>query len=119
MFYTYVHIKASDGKVFYVGKGSGNRCREKHGRSKRWCEIGAAHGLRVCVVSKWDSEQQAFAHERELIRDFRERGFDLVNKTRKEIGASISAGHDSPEGQARHHEAQKRKAAKRMAGYFT
>lgn len=88
MFYTYIHRRASDNKPFYVGKGSLVRCHCRTSRSQHWQRVVAKHGLKVEVTSPWYLEEDAFAHERFLIRCFRELGHDLVNRTDGGEGAS-------------------------------
>lgn len=65
-FYVYVHKRASDGRVFYVGKGSGPRAWSKT-RSKYWHRIVAKHGYTVEIVQSGMEEWWAFELERELI----------------------------------------------------
>jgi hypothetical protein len=43
-FYVYVHRRKSDGSIFYVGKGSGDRLNHHYGKSKWWRSIAKKHG---------------------------------------------------------------------------
>lgn len=82
MFYTYAHYLADSGKVFYVGKGSRNRAWQgSRQRSKWWQRVVEKHGYTVEVLSHWESESDAFEHEKLLIASFRELGHPLVNMT--------------------------------------
>lgn len=66
-FYVYIHRKASDGSVFYVGKGSGRRAYWRNGRNKHWHAIVAKHGYEVSIVAENLTEPEAFQIEREMI----------------------------------------------------
>lgn len=89
MYYTYLHRRASDNQPFYIGKGKRkDRMTSKSGRSERWLRVVAKHGLRVEVVAPWETEAQAFEHEKFLIACFKDMGFDIVNHTEGGDGAS-------------------------------
>jgi len=66
-FYVYVHRRATDGRVFYVGKGSGSRSHSSHQRSKYWKNIVAKHGYITEIVQTNMLEWWAFELEIELI----------------------------------------------------
>lgn len=80
-FCVYVHRRATDGIVFYVGTGTLQRSRSKSGRSKAWVEQFAACGRVVQVVDSFDSPVASAAAEIELIALLRAMGVPLVNKT--------------------------------------
>jgi len=90
-FYTYIHMRVSDGSVFYVGKGTGNRVRVPSGRSTHWHHIVAKHGLRSEIIARWDFEADAFEHEKTMIAYYRNLGVTLCNLT--DGGDGFSAGH--------------------------
>lgn len=79
--YTYIHRRADDGKVFYVGKGSIKRSKSSWGRNTWWARVKAKHGIVVELVAQWPSEREAFEHESFLIACFRGMGEPLVNMT--------------------------------------
>lgn len=81
MFYTYMHSRESDNKPFYIGKGQGKRAWVCKGRSDHWNRTVSKHGLKVDVIAKWETEQEAFEHEKFLISCFRDIGYKLVNLT--------------------------------------
>jgi len=87
-FYTYVHRRASDGLVFYVGKGAKNRSHSTQNRNKHWHNTVAKHGVVVEVIAYWFSEEAAFDHEKSLIAEYRKLGFPLCNQTDGGEGAS-------------------------------
>lgn len=82
-FYTYIHTRADDLKVFYVGKGTArdNRANSIKGRSPFWHRTVAKHGLKVDICMRFEKEADAFEHERFLILCFRELGAPLANLT--------------------------------------
>lgn len=65
-FYVYLHRKATTGKVFYVGKGHGNRAFEKR-RNNHWKNTVAKHGYTVEFYATGLQEWYAFELEKELI----------------------------------------------------
>lgn len=79
-FYTYIHIRNDIGEVFYVGKGTGRRAFAL-GRNPYWNSIVAKHGHTVHIVAYFANETDAFEHEKEMIAELREAGFNLANMT--------------------------------------
>jgi len=79
-FYVYVHRRASDGSVFYVGKGTGNRAWQKASkRNNHWKRIVDKHGLIVEVVESEYQNWYAMEREIQLIEFY---GFEnLCNQT--------------------------------------
>ena len=80
-FYTYVHIRQDTDKVFYVGKGAGNRAYSCKDRNKHWRHVDAKCGRRVEIAGLWKTETEALDHEKFLISCFRDLGHPLVNYT--------------------------------------
>lgn len=78
-FYVYVHRRADNGEIFYVGKGSRNRFRTPRGRSPTWHEAVARHGFTAHVVEDGLTEAEAYEVERSFITTLRNLGHDLVN----------------------------------------
>lgn len=72
--YVYAHHRASDGRIFYVGKGSGRRAWSRSGRNKRWHYTERKHGLLVKIVRFGLSEACAFTLEKILISANRQHG---------------------------------------------
>lgn len=80
MFYTYAHFRP-DGRVFYIGKGSGNRYLSNE-RSRYWKNLVAKEGgFTSEILAHWPTEAEAFEHEKFLIKCFRDLGFKLCNLT--------------------------------------
>ena len=94
-FYTYMHMRQSDGQVFYVGKGRGGRANSTYGRSMYWTRTANKHGFVVKILSHWPSEAEAFLHEKFLISCFKDLQSPLVNMTLGGEGAS--GNQHSPE----------------------
>lgn len=67
-YYVYIHRKATDGAVFYVGKGSGSRAWNKTHRSEYWKRVFDKHGLKVEIVYSFVNEICALSFERALIK---------------------------------------------------
>jgi hypothetical protein len=72
MYYTYGHYKADSKELFYIGKGKGNRSHEKDSRSDFWQNIVNKHGYTIEIFAEWQSEKDAFIHEKFLIECFRD-----------------------------------------------
>ena len=106
-FYTYIHCRASDGLVFYVGKGAKNRSHSTQNRNKHWHNTVAKHGVVIEVVAYWFSEEAAFDHEKGLIAEYRKLGFPLCNQT--DGGEGVSGVVHSAESRAKMSAAQKGK----------
>ena len=87
-FYVYVHRRASDGKVFYVGKGGGKKSRSKDvsNRNKLWHEVVRTHGFFDEILKCGMSEVCALSFERLLIHIIGRS--ELVNQTSGGQGTS-------------------------------
>lgn len=76
--YVYLHRKASDGEVFYVGKGTlrkmksvvYHRANEIKQRSKLWKRIKRKHGLIVEIHSSCRTHESAMTLESFLIKKY-------------------------------------------------
>ncbi len=93
-FYVYTHSRP-DGRVFYVGKGSGRRAWDMapSRRSSHHRNIVRKHGLQNIVITIVEafSHEDAFQLECEMIAQHRAEGLVLVNLT---DGGNGSAGHE-------------------------
>lgn len=70
-YYVYLHKRATDGGVFYVGKGKGNRAwRWRDTRNPHWINIANKHGVIVDIVKDSMSETCAFTLEKILIGSY-------------------------------------------------
>ena len=79
--YVYIHRRATDGQIFYVGKGQSRRAWSKRSRNRYWHFVVEKHGHTVEVVES--GLQPWFASEREidLILQYKSQGHPLVNMT--------------------------------------
>ena len=80
-FYVYTHRRASNGVVFYVGKGHGRRAYVKSHRGKWWNDVVNKHGLIVTIEQESMSSKDAYLLEMWLIAKFRHEGIKLCNIT--------------------------------------
>jgi hypothetical protein len=104
--YTYIHRCKDDiSRIFYVGKGSGNRINSEFHRSNHWKSIVLKHGLITENVANWQTHQQALEHEKFLISCFKSMGITLCNQT--EGGDGITGWHHTTEAKKKISEAQK------------
>ena len=62
-FYVYIHRRADDGRVFYVGKGTKRRAWQKHKRSKFWQNVATKHGFTVEITRRFKYEHCALVFE--------------------------------------------------------
>lgn len=89
MYYTYGHYKAGSKELFYIGKGKGNRSNEKDSRSDYWQNIVNKYGYTVEIFAEWESEKDAFIHEKFLIDCFK----DLTNLCNLTDGGEGCSGY--------------------------
>lgn len=89
-FYLYEHLRNDNNAVFYVGKGSGDRCKSKQGRNKWWHSIVAKHGYSIKIKATFNSEELSFLAEQELIDKYKRLNIQLVNVT---LGGEGVSGH--------------------------
>lgn len=66
-FYVYLHRRATDGKVFYVGKGHGRRATHFLNRNRHWNNVAKKHGVIVEFYATGLQEWYAFELEIMLI----------------------------------------------------
>lgn len=89
IYYVYLHRRATDNKVFYVGKGKGKRAFQTNGRNDRWNKTYKKHGRVVEIVFEDLSQQEAFDIEIDTITEMRYHyGETLCNMTNGGDGLS-------------------------------
>lgn len=78
-FYTYAHYTKDTKELFYIGKGKNKRAFQTYGRNRYWKNKVAKHsGFTVEILANWESETEAFEHEKFLVSCFKG---SLVNLT--------------------------------------
>ena len=88
MIVTYAHHRMDTGQIFYIGKGSIRRAHEQRGHNRYWNAVVAKHGYKVSVLAKWETDKEAFDHEKFLIACFKDLGHPLTNATNGGEGVS-------------------------------
>jgi hypothetical protein len=64
----YIHRRADDGQIFYIGKGSrDDRATYFKKRNPYWQSVAAKHGVLVEIVARFDTDALACECEQELI----------------------------------------------------
>lgn len=82
MYYTYSH-SAPNGKIFYIGKGVDDRAFSFSDRSHQWKRaVKQSGGVSIKILAYWETEQEAFEHEKFLIACFDDLEYAIVNKTK-------------------------------------
>ena len=89
MFYTYAHVRNDTSKIFYIGKGSGRRMYRKDARNVHWHNVVNKAGYTPILLAKWPTENEAFEHEKFLIKCFEG---TLVNQSSGGDGNNASGG---------------------------
>lgn len=79
--YVYVHRRETDGSVFYVGKGTGNRAWSASKRNKHWVSVTSKHGCNVQIIQDGLQSWYAYEVEVEVLSRLLEAGVKLTNKT--------------------------------------
>ena len=89
----YLHRKATDNTVFYVGMGNPDRPYVVKGRNNWWNSTFNKHGLEVCVVAKDLSTEDAYELEMFLISEIGRKDKGLGNLVNLDDGGAGVAGY--------------------------
>ena len=89
-YYVYLHRRATDGTVFYVGKGSGGRAWNSSKRNAHWRRVVDKHDYTVEIVMRFNNEDCAFSMEKAIISMY-----GIENLTNFEIGGRGKSGRRS------------------------
>lgn len=89
--YVYIHVRKSDGKIFYVGKGKKWRAwrSSRHCRNIWWHRINDKHGHIVKIIKDNMHEECALSFESILIDLYLSRGIELCNMINDRGGTRI------------------------------
>lgn len=80
-FYVYLHIKETDNKVFYVGKGTGYRAWRFDTRNNFWKRTREKYGCKVEILFDNLTSDEALQLEKDAIQELRYFGHPLTNLT--------------------------------------
>lgn len=86
--YVYLHYRADNRSIMYVGKGRRGRWLSKNGRGGYWTNSAKLHGVIAEIVQDNLDDDSAMLLEMWLIAKFRHEGMSLVNRTDGGEGAS-------------------------------
>lgn len=86
-FYIYCHRRKTDGKCFYIGKGTSQRYKTKYGRNQHWWNIVNKHGFEAEILVNNIYEQKAFELEAYFCNQI---GYENLSNLNKELG---NGGH--------------------------
>ena len=82
-FYVYCHRRKTDGKCFYIGKGTGNRFITSYSRNRHWYKIVEEYGYIAEILINNISEEKAFELESVICNKI---GYENLINIRKEKG---------------------------------
>jgi hypothetical protein len=86
-FYVYFHKRRNDGKVFYVGKGSGERAYSTNKRTTLWeQEVDRGNGAIVELVSVNLTETEAIELEIKMIDKYKDQ---LINQNNNSVSDDL------------------------------
>lgn len=66
MAYVYGHYTL-DGRLFYIGKGTGKRAWIAYNRNSHWNRVKNKHGIEIRILKDELTDEQAYKYEQELI----------------------------------------------------
>ena len=82
----YLHRKATDGTIFYVGMGNPDRVNNTTSRNKWWKHINNKHGVKIEIVANNISIEEAYELEVFLISELGRRDKGLGNLVNMDDG---------------------------------
>jgi hypothetical protein len=82
-YYVYCHRKKTDGRCFYIGKGTGNRYTTTSSRNRYWWDIADKYGFEAEILVNNITEEKAFELESIICNQI---GYENLCNIRKEMG---------------------------------
>lgn len=92
-FYVYEWYKIETDEVFYVGKGTGERYRNKSHRSEYFKRIVSKYDCSVRIIKDNLTEEEAFELEESTILEYKTLGLELANLSNGGKGGSSGTKH--------------------------
>jgi len=89
-FYVYCHRRKTDGKCFYIGKGTTGRYREKSNRNRYWKNVVNKHGFEAIILINNINEEKAFELEFKISEQFGWENLTNLNREKGNGGHSMS-----------------------------
>lgn len=96
IFYVYIWINDDKNEIFYVGKGSKNRYKDKTERNKWFKHIINKHKCHPEIIISGLTEKEALLLERKTEIELREKNEPLVNATECGGQPPTASGKDNP-----------------------
>jgi hypothetical protein len=94
-YYVYIHRKATDGSIFYVGKGCKKRAYDTYNRNVYWNKVVTKHGFTAEILFSGMSNADTNNVEVDVIKELRYMGEKLTNMTNGGEGTSGFSLSDS------------------------
>jgi group I intron endonuclease len=110
IYYVYKWIRLDTNQVFYIGKGHGNRYKDRSMRNKYFNNVVNKVGMdniKIEIIENELDEQTAFEKEKYYIKYYRELGHKLTNMTDGGEGSSNWYSFLSDEEKQKHKEVSK------------
>lgn len=89
IYYVYAHVRKDSGKIFYVGKGSGNRVLVRSNRNSYWNSIALKHGFIPKILEANLTEKQSYEREIYYIKLYKDLGQCECNFTLGGDGVNV------------------------------
>lgn len=77
----YIYVNDTTHEPFYVGRGNTERPRKLHSRSQKFMDVYNNNKCHYEIVKANLSPEEAAELERQVIKDYKEQGCELVNQT--------------------------------------
>lgn len=107
-YYVYAHLKKTDGKCFYIGKGTRDRYKNSIGRNTHWWNTVNKYGFTPVILINNITEQKAFELESIICQQIGYKnltnirteegwgGYSMSNETKQKISKSLKGKTTNP-----------------------